>query len=122
MPADSPPEAEQPASFEQSLARLESIVHDLEEGSLGLGEALARYEQGVGLLTQCYGLLERAERKIELLTGVDASGNPVTAAQDDREQSLEEKSQSRSRRRSAPAAGRGKGTGPTGPDADMDAC
>lgn len=89
------------ASFEEALARLEGIVHELEEGSIGLSEALARYEQGVGLLKQCYGLLERAERKIELLTGIDASGEPVVAAVDDDEQTLEEKSQARSQRRSS---------------------
>jgi exodeoxyribonuclease VII small subunit len=71
----SPPES---ISFEQALASLEHIVHDLEEGKLGLAESLSRYEQGVSLLKRCHQLLERAERRIELLTGVDAAGNPVT--------------------------------------------
>ena len=31
------------------------------------------------LLTLCYGLLERAERSVAVLTGLDAQGNPVTA-------------------------------------------
>jgi exodeoxyribonuclease VII small subunit len=69
-------------SFEQALGSLEQIVHDLEEGKLGLAESLSRYEQGVNLLKQCHQLLERAERRIELLTGVDAAGNPVTEAFD----------------------------------------
>jgi exodeoxyribonuclease VII small subunit len=70
-------------SFEQSLERLEEIVHQLEEGDLGLSEAMTRYEEGVKLLRQSYDLLERAERKIELLSGVDADGNPVTQPFDD---------------------------------------
>lgn len=70
-------------SFEAALASLEQIVHDLEEGQLGLAESLTRYEGGVKLLKQCFGLLENAERKIELLTGVDAAGNPVTRPFDD---------------------------------------
>ena len=70
-------------SFEQSLLRLEEIVHLLEEGDLGLGEAVQRYEEGVKLLRQSYELLERAERKIELLSGVDAEGNPATQPFDD---------------------------------------
>jgi exodeoxyribonuclease VII small subunit len=70
-------------SFEQSLERLEEIVHLLEEGDLGLGEAIERYEEGVKLLRQAYELLDRAERKIELLSGVDAEGNPVTQPFDD---------------------------------------
>ena len=65
-------------SFEASLAELESIVHDLEEGQLGLAEALARYEQGVKHLKNCYQLLQAAERKIELLTGVTDEGVPLT--------------------------------------------
>jgi exodeoxyribonuclease VII small subunit len=70
-------------SFEHSLRRLEEIVHLLEEGDLGLDEAMQHYEEGVKLLRQSYELLERAERKIELLSGVDAEGNPVTEPFDD---------------------------------------
>ena len=69
--------------FEESLSRLEEIVHLLEEGEIGLNEALARYEEGVKLLRRSYGSLERVERKIELLSGVDAEGNPVTQPFDD---------------------------------------
>lgn len=65
------------------MARLEAIVRDLEDGDLGLAEALARYEAGVGLLKDCHQLLERAERRIELLSGFDAEGNPVTVPFDD---------------------------------------
>jgi exodeoxyribonuclease VII small subunit len=65
-------------SFEQSLAELESIVHQLEDGHLGLAEALARYEQGVKHLKHCYQLLQQAERQIELLTGVAEDGTPST--------------------------------------------
>lgn len=68
----------EPVPFETALASLEQIVHDLEEGKLGLTESLARYEDGVKLLKQCYTMLEQAERRIELLAGVDAAGNPVT--------------------------------------------
>ena len=70
-------------SIEQSLKRLEEIVHHLEEGDLGLNEALERYEEGVKLLRQSYDLLQRAERRIELLSGVDAEGNPITQPFDD---------------------------------------
>jgi exodeoxyribonuclease VII small subunit len=70
-------------SFEDALASLEQIVHDLEEGKLGLAESLTRYESGVKLLKQCFGLLESAERRIELLTGVDSAGNPITQPFDD---------------------------------------
>ncbi len=71
-------------NFEEALERLEGIVHLLEEGDVGLDEALARYEEGVRLLRQSYNLLEKAERRIELLSGVDADGNPTTEPFDDR--------------------------------------
>ncbi len=72
-------------NFEEALERLEGIVHLLEEGDVGLDEALARYEEGVRLLRQSYNLLEKAERRIELLSGVDDDGNPTTEPFDDRE-------------------------------------
>ena len=83
LPPQSSEAAASPPSFEAALARLETVVHELEEGRIGLAEALARYEEGVILLRQCFGLLESAERQIELLTGVDASGNPIVEPFDD---------------------------------------
>lgn len=90
------------SSFEQALERLEGIVGQLEDGEVGLAEALAAYEEGVKHLRQCYQLLEAAERRIELLTGVDASGNSVCQPFDDEATAaLDPKSGGRSRRRSA---------------------
>lgn len=63
--------------FEQTLGRLEEIVYLLEEGKIGLDEALGRYEEGVGLLRKAYELLEKAERRISLLSGLDSDGNPI---------------------------------------------
>lgn len=86
--------------FEQSLAELEEIVEELEGGELGLNESLERYEQGVARLRACQQQLESAERRIELLAGVDADGNPVTEPFDDESSaSLDEKGGSGSRRR-----------------------
>lgn len=65
-------------TFEQSLAELERIVRELEDGQTGLEEALARYETGVGLLKRCYNQLSQAEQRILLLTGQDEEGRPVT--------------------------------------------
>lgn len=91
-----------PPSFEDALGELEQIVHRLEGDDIGLNDALASYEQGVKLLRHCYQLLEGAERKIELLSGVDADGNPVSVPLEDTDLSLDERANRRSRRRSAP--------------------
>jgi exodeoxyribonuclease VII small subunit len=87
-------------TFEESLEELEKIVAELESGKLGLAEALERYEQGVKHLKGCQQSLEHAERKIELLSGVDADGNPITRPFEEAEDiTLEEKAATRGQRR-----------------------
>jgi exodeoxyribonuclease VII small subunit len=76
MPDELPPEPE--PSFEQALGQLERIVAGLERGEPELTAALAKYEKGVSLLTQCHRLLDQAEQAVALLTGVDEQGNPLT--------------------------------------------
>jgi len=102
-------------SFEQAMAELERIVRQLEEGNIPLNEAVDLYEKGVTLLRRCHELLERAERRIELLSGVDAEGRPITTPLDDESLSLEQKSQRRSERRSARS---GEGRQPPSSDVD----
>lgn len=65
-------------TFEESLTLLQQIVEELEEGSLGLDASINRFETGTSLLKACYEMLEGAEQKIEMLTGVDEDGNPTT--------------------------------------------
>jgi exodeoxyribonuclease VII small subunit len=72
-----PPTDDAPPTFEDSLAQLQQIVSELEEGSVGLETSLARFEEGVRLLKNCYRILEAAEQRIEILTGQDESGVPV---------------------------------------------
>jgi exodeoxyribonuclease VII small subunit len=73
-----PPSDGASPTFEGALAELQQIVHDLEEGDLGLEPSLVRFEEGIRLLRSCCRILEEAEQKIEILTGTDAAGNPVT--------------------------------------------
>lgn len=65
--------------FESALSELESIVDALQRGEPELDAALAKYQKGVELLGRCYGLLERAERSVAVLTGLNEQGEPVTA-------------------------------------------
>ena len=85
-------------SFEQALAGVEQVVHDLEDGQFGLAESLARYEEGVRLLKQCYETLENAERKIEILTGVEPTGEIRTEPFADNDLAPEESPPSNSSR------------------------
>lgn len=117
-----PPQPEFPPSFEQALVQLEQIVRQLEDGEIGLAESLLHYEQGVKLLKQCYGLLQRAERRIELVSGVDAEGNPVVEPFDDESTlALDAKSQGRTRRRNkrTETAQKGGASPPTEPLEDQ---
>lgn len=79
LPMPDPDLPDAPPTFERALDELQIIVHELEAGSLGLETSLSRFEQGVGLLRNCYRLLEEAEQRIEILTGTDAQGRPSTA-------------------------------------------
>ena len=101
-PPENTDSGDQP-SFESALAELETIVHQLEEGDLGLAESLAQYEQGVKHLKHCYQLLKAAEQKIELLTGVSESGSPITEPFRDDALSLEDQTGGRRRKRAGAA-------------------
>ncbi len=54
-------------SFEDHLEVLEKIVDELESGELELESSLERYQEGVKRLKSCYGLLQKAERKVKAL-------------------------------------------------------
>lgn len=103
--AKKPDAAETQPTFEQALEELDAIVHGLEDGQLGLAESLAQFERGVKLMRHCHDLLEGAERRVELLVGLDAQGNPVaTPFAEASGEPLVEKAARRGSRRTAPPA------------------
>ena len=53
--------------FEKSLQRLETIVNEMEAGSLSLEEMIERFEEGQALVKFCSKKLNEVERKIEVL-------------------------------------------------------
>lgn len=63
--------------FEDSLARLEQIVKELESGDLPLDQSLRLFEEGIKLSRVCNKRLEEAERRVEILVK-DRTGN-ITA-------------------------------------------
>ena len=57
-----------PIHFEKSIAELETIVMQLENGELSLEDSLKQFEKGITLARKCEETLTRAEQKIELLS------------------------------------------------------
>jgi exodeoxyribonuclease VII small subunit len=66
-----------PLTFEQAITRLGEIVDGLEEGEQPLEESIALFEEGMSLAKSSQEILDRAERRIEELLGVDSQGKPI---------------------------------------------
>ena len=63
-------------TFEENMARLETLVAQLERGDAPLSESLALFEEGTKLVSQCRKELDAAEQKVvKLAKGAD--GAPV---------------------------------------------
>ncbi len=58
-------------SFEQAFAELEELVAVLETGDQDLDGSVTLFERGQTLANHCASLLDKAELKIQLLSGED---------------------------------------------------
>jgi len=67
--------------FDAILTRLRQVVQQLESGELSLEQALAAYEEGVGLARKGQQQLATAEKRVEILTS--ASGSVATVPFDE---------------------------------------
>lgn len=56
-------------TYEQSLTELETIVNDLETQEHTLEAALDLFERGQALAANCASLLDKAELKIQQISG-----------------------------------------------------
>ena len=65
------------ASFEESMRRLTQIVAELEGGDLPLERSLQLFEEGVRLARSAQDRLDKAERRVEELLGLDEQGRPI---------------------------------------------
>ncbi len=54
-------------TFEAAMSRLEAIVQQLEQGRIGLDEAIKIFDEGMSLYRLCQSQLQEAEKKIETL-------------------------------------------------------
>ena len=64
-----PPEEDPglPTDFESALSELESLVAQMESGSLTLEQSLVAYRRGVALTRTCQQLLAQAEQQVKVL-------------------------------------------------------
>src|SRR5690606_35296453 len=72
-----------PQDFETALAQLESLVAQMETGTLALDQSLAAYERGVALAKICQRRLDQAEQQVKVLQ--DNLLRPLADAPNDQE-------------------------------------
>ena len=53
--------------FEKTLAELEKLVVNLEEGELSLDQSLSGFKRGIELTRQCQSVLDNAQQTVEQL-------------------------------------------------------
>ncbi|MFT7178807.1 MAG: exodeoxyribonuclease VII small subunit [Oceanospirillaceae bacterium] len=63
-------------NFEDSLAELETLVQQMEQGDLTLEDSLAAFERGISLTRGCQTALAQAEQKVNVLMQ-DAQGRVI---------------------------------------------
>ncbi len=56
-----------PATFEDALAELETIVAKMESGELTLEQSLSAYKRGAALLQYCQSALNEAQQQVKIL-------------------------------------------------------
>lgn len=62
-----PTEPAQEHTFESALARLETLVNEMEGDRLPLEQLIVAYEEGTKLVRVCQDKLTEAEKKIEII-------------------------------------------------------
>lgn len=55
-------------SFEEAVRKLEEIAARLEGENVDLDSSLKLYEEGISLVRYCNAMLDKAERKIKMLS------------------------------------------------------
>ena len=71
-----------PKSFESAITELETIVQEMETGTISLELALERYQRGVLLLKHCQETLQAAEQRVHQLE--NGIVDPIVPAEDKR--------------------------------------
>lgn len=59
--------AKETEKLEESFAKLEEIIKQLEEDNLGLEDSFQLYQNGIKLLKTCNSAIDKVEKKIVVL-------------------------------------------------------
>ena len=68
--------------FEKKLVQLESLVNDMEKGSLSLEDSLKAFEDGIKITRECQQALKDAELKVDILTKGSDKTKPFESVND----------------------------------------
>jgi len=63
--------------FEASLAELNQLVEQMEQGGMSLEDSLKSFERGIALARACQTALKTAEQKVQVL--LEQNGQPMLA-------------------------------------------
>jgi exodeoxyribonuclease VII small subunit len=55
-------------SFEQAIKELTGIVEKIERGEIPLQNSLTEYEKGMALIKHCRAILQKAQKRIEMIS------------------------------------------------------
>jgi len=53
--------------LESSLAEINTLIEQMEQGELSLEQSLERFERGINLIKHCQKVLQEAEQKVQIL-------------------------------------------------------
>jgi exodeoxyribonuclease VII small subunit len=80
-----PSDQNDPVRFDDILARLRALVERLESGNLALEDGLRYFEEGMELCRQGATVLDKAEKRVEILlsaAGGEARTEPLDGEED----------------------------------------
>ena len=78
MPRREAPDPPDAASFEAAYRELQQVIAQLDDGGLGLEDAVRLFERGTELVKQCQRIVDDAEQRVTRLAAESAS--PLTEA------------------------------------------
>ncbi|MCK4913732.1 MAG: exodeoxyribonuclease VII small subunit [Planctomycetes bacterium] len=55
--------------FEKAISQLSDIVARIEQGEIPLQDSISQYEKGMALIKHCRTILQKAEKRIEKISG-----------------------------------------------------